>query len=140
MESECFFLFLSSKIPLTFLKQVGGETAAGKAGEASALSGRHLSGVTRAGCVSLNQLLCSGNWRLMLPSCKTHILEDSSALSPVSPYLNDTFFSSLHPKASTAWGNLIIFSSLGNNDKGNDSKYLLNVFAYVNTYNPHHNP
>lgn len=66
------------------------------------------------------------------------ILEESA---PLSHYLNDTFYFSLHHKAITAWGDLIIFSSLSNNEEEEeDSKCLLNGFAYINTCNPHHDP
>lgn len=59
VERECFFL--SPKIHLTFLKQVVGDTGVGKTGEASAVSGWHLTGVNYLVCVFLSQLHCLGD-------------------------------------------------------------------------------
>lgn len=59
VERKCFFL--SPKIHLTFLKQVVGDTAVGKTGEMSAVSGWRLTGVNYLVCVFLSPLPCLGD-------------------------------------------------------------------------------
>lgn len=139
---------LTSYDSFAILQTRGRRHTVGKAGEASAFPGWHLTGVITwcvypwincfvqgVGESYIASLSPDGphchpakrrHWRRALPC-------------PQYPTLSVALFISLFI-IKVYWGNLTIFSSLANNDNNNDCKCLSHGFAYINTCNPYHTP